>query len=345
MKKKLLQTIKYLIFLSIGIFLLYFAFKGINFDELISGLKNANYWWVILALILALCGYISRAYRWNLLIEPMGYKPKPANSFYALMIGYLTNVAVPRIGEIIRCSSLNKTDKIPVDKLFGTVIVERAIDIISLLILLIAVLIIKINIFESFFIEKIFIPIFEKFSSLFKSSILMWTLVFGIIFLITSFIFIFRSKIKNLNFVIKLIQFLKGVFTGIKSVFKMKKRKQFIFHTIFIWLMYLLMTYVVFFAIDPTSDLTIADGLFIVVIGGIGMSVPVQGGFGAFHLIVASGLALYPNILYGQGLLFATITHESQTIFAILLGGFSIVMIFIINESRVLGTKKVININ
>lgn len=277
------------------------------------------------------------------MIEPMGYKPKLINSFYALMIGYLTNVAFPRIGEIIRCGSLNKSDKIPVDKLLGTVIVERAIDIITLFILLIIVLIIKINIFESFFIEKIFTPIFERLSSLFKSSVLMWILVFGIIFLITSFIFIFRGKIKNLNFVIKLIKFLKGVFTGIKSVFKMKKRKQFIFHTIFIWSMYLLMTYVVFFAIDPTSDLTIADGLFIVVIGGIGMSVPVQGGFGSFHLIVSLGLTLY-GISREQGLLFATITHESQTIFAILLGGFSLLMIFIFNKSRLGGTKKVVTI-
>ena len=139
LKKKILKILYHLVFLALGILLLYFAFRGINLNELLIGLKSANYSWVFLSLIFAFLGFLIRAYRWNLLIEPLGYNPSLRNTFYAVAIGYLANFALPRLGEITRCGTLNKTENTPFDALLGTVFVERVIDVISLFLLILLI--------------------------------------------------------------------------------------------------------------------------------------------------------------------------------------------------------------
>ena len=311
-----------------GVLLLFLAFKGVDFEHLINDLKSANYYWVFLSLIFSFIAYVSRAIRWRLLIEPLNYKPSIKNVFYALMLGYFANLAFPRIGEITRCGALAKSDKIPMDSLIGTVIIERATDFIVLLFLLFFVFIAKIESFGNFIKETVFTPLYHKIINTVDFSIYYWLLIILVISVSVGLLYYFRKRFKRVKIILKIRKILRGVISGVKTVTKMKSRSAFLLHTIIIWLSYFFMTYVVIFSIPATSNLTLVDGLFLLVIGGLGMAAPVQGGIGAFHWIVSSALSLY-GISKAEGLVFATIQHESQTLLAILLGLFSVLMLFL----------------
>ncbi len=328
MKRKILKVFNFTLFLTIGFGLLYLAFKGVDFASLADDLKRANYYWVFLSLFFAFLGYVSRALRWKLLIEPLNYNPPVKNVFYALMFGYLANFAFPRIGEISRCGSLAKSDKIPMDSLIGTVLIERAIDLVVLLLLLFVVFIAKIESFGFFIKENVFIPISKKFINIVDFPFYYWILILIVIATTIFLFFYFRKRFKRVRIVIKIRKIIRGVISGVKTVTKMRSRRAFLFHTFVIWLMYFLMTYVIVFSIPATSNLTPIDGLFLLVIGGLGMAAPVQGGIGAFHWIVTMALSLY-GISREEGLVFATIQHESQAVLAIVLGSVSILMLFI----------------
>ncbi|MBU8893585.1 MAG: flippase-like domain-containing protein [Bacteroidales bacterium] len=327
MKRKIVRIVNFFIFLALGILLLYLAFKDVEFDTLAEDLKNANYYWVLLSLLFALIGYISRAYRWKLLIEPLNYNPPIKNVFYAVMLGYLANLAFPRIGEISRCGSLTKSDKIPMDSLIGTVIIERAIDLMVLLFFLLVIFIVKLESFGFFIKDNVFIPLSEKFINTVDFSIYYWLIIIVVAGTTIGLFYYFRKKFKRVKSIIKIRKIIRGVISGIKTVTKMRSRSAFLVHTVLIWVMYFLMTYVVIFSIPATQGLKPIDALFLLVIGGLGMSAPVQGGIGAFHWIISSGLTLY-GISKADGLVFATIQHESQVVMVLILGAFSVLMLF-----------------
>ncbi len=277
-------------------------------------------------ILFGLIAFISRAIRWKIAIEPLGYNVNKYNTFYALMVGYLANMAFPRLGEVTRCSALYKTDKVPVSKLLGTVIIERALDLIILMSLLVFVFFYNINLFGKFILDKILQPLFQTISDKLGGALVTYLLLTLIILTIILSIYILRKKLAKISLIRKLLELLKDVLEGIKSIYKMEKKFLFAFHTFVIWLFYALMTYAAFFSIKETSQLTFPDALFILVFGGIGMSLPVQGGFGTYHAIVALALTIY-GISYESGLVFATISHEAQTLLVILVGGFSTIMI------------------
>lgn len=309
--------------------MLYFAFRGISFESLMEDFKNARYSWVFLSLGFAFIAYVSRAIRWNLIIEPLGYHPNLKNTFFSMMVGYLANFAFPRIGEITRCATLGRKEKIPVDKLVGTVIVERVVDFLSLLVLLAILIIFRFETFGQFFRENVFVPLGNKITRTLDFSYIIWIVV-GAIFIISLVSYIvFREQLSRVKIISKGKDIIKGIIEGLKTVYQLKNRGWFIFHSVFIWLNYWMMTWVVVFALPSTADLKIIDGLFILVIGGLAMSAPVQSGIGAFHWIVSRGIAaVYPWISIEEGLVFATISHESQSILAILLGSISFALIF-----------------
>jgi glycosyltransferase 2 family protein len=324
------KALRFAIFLFIGLFLLYLAFSGIDLRSIIIEIKSANYIWIILSLVFAILAFLSRAYRWKMIIEPLGHKPGFWNTFYAMMTGYLANFAFPRIGEITRCATLAKKEKIPADKLLGTVIVERVVDLASLFLLLVLLLILKFDTFGNFLHNSIYKNFQEKLGSIFGFSWIIW-LAIGLFLavMVLLYFYVFRESLGRYKAFIKFKDIVKGVFEGLKVVYKMKRRLEFLVHTVFIWAMYLLMTWVVVFALPSTSSLTIIDGLFILVIGGLGMSAPVQSGIGAFHWIVSRGLvSVYPFISMEQALAFATISHGFQSITMIVLGSASFFLLF-----------------
>lgn len=328
MKTRILKVVNFFFFLFLGIFLLYYAFKDIGLNDLVEGLKKTKISWVLLSLVFAGLAFVSRAYRWILLIKPLGYKPSPRNTFFALMAGYLANFAFPRLGEVTRCGSLNKTDKIPVDALLGTVITERVSDLIVLFSLVFFVFVFKIQLFGEFLSRNIFEPLFSRFNSFFGLPAFIWILILVFIPSLYLIYRLFRNYLQQYIFFQKLSSIKKGIITGMITVFKMTEKWKFLLHTFFIWIMYFLMTYVLFFALDFTTHLKPIDALFLLVIGGIGMSLPVQGGIGAYHWIVSLGLTVY-GVSREEGLIFATVSHESQAIMTILLGSVSFLFIFL----------------
>jgi len=324
LKNILKKTINYLVFTFIAILLLYLAFKNVDLKKMYSSLINdVNYYWILFSLVFAFLGFIIRAVRWKILIEPLGYNPKNKNLVNAVIIGYFANIAVPRLGEITRCASLNKTDKIPVDSLLGTVIVERIIDVLVMFILMAVVLVAKFELYGNFFKTNVYDPLHEK---LFVS-LYFWILAISFLILILLIYFIFKNKLKKLTVFNKVTGFAKGILVGLKTFITMKKKWQFIIYTFLMWFVYLLMTYVVFFSIKPTSNLTLLDGLFILIAGSLGMTAPVQSGFGAYHWMISLGLILY-KIPQQDGLLYATLCHESQMILVVILGSIAMYKVF-----------------
>ena len=333
MKTKVFRFLRFLAFLAIGLGLLYLAVKDVSMEELATKLRMADTFWIAIALSAALIGYLSRAYRWKLLIKPLNYHPSFWNTFFALMIGYTANFAFPRIGEITRCGTLKKSDKIPMDSLLGTVIIERAIDMLVLFVVLVFIFFAKMDFFGQFLTQKVFVPIFDNIKNMLQVSILNWIIILAVIIGAIFLIRYLNRRFSHNPVLRKLKKIYYGVISGLKTIAKMQDRWVFTFHTIIIWVMYFLMTYVLVFALPSTSVLQPIDGLFLLVIGGLGMAAPVQGGIGAFHVIVTAGLLLY-DIPKTDAVAYSVISHESQAIFVILLGAISFIMIFIRNRKN-----------
>jgi glycosyltransferase 2 family protein len=322
------SKINLLIFLLIAVALMFFAFRGIDFEKIVIGFKNANYLWVILALLISTISHFVRALRWKLLIEPLGYKPSTLNTTGAILVGYLSNLVFPRLGEVTRCGTLRKTDKVPFESLFGTVIVERAFDVLVMFILLVAVFFIRLDFFGKFIWSNALIPIWEKIKNVFDHPPL---LLIGLTILIFVTLFLVSRNLLGKKIGKKLKAVLHGLKEGIQSVFIMKKRVAFLGYTVLLWFLYWLMTWLIVFATEPTSNLGPIDGLFLLMVGSFGMAAPVQGGFGAFHIIVAMALGIF-GISREDGLIYAIISHESQTLLMVVLGLVSLIYFFVISR-------------
>jgi hypothetical protein len=306
----------------------------VNFSDLGKGLRDANYLWLVPAIFFAFLAYVSRARRWILLIDPLGYKPSLKNSFYSMMTGYLANMALPRIGEISKCVALGKKEKIPVDQLIGTVVVERTIDFFSLLLIMVIMLFIDSSVIGPFLIDNIYMPIQQKLPSLFGSAWIFWVLLTATGFLILFLLYFFRERLRKVRFFAKIFDTGKGIIHGLKTITIIRRKWEFIFHTLFIWINYTLMTWVVVFAVKSTSNLDLYDGIFLLVIGGLAMSAPVQSGLGAFHFIISRGLLVVYGISLEDGLVYAILSHESQLIFGIILGAISFYCLLRKNENE-----------
>jgi glycosyltransferase 2 family protein len=333
LRKGILQASKFIAFLAVGVVLLMLAFSNVNFSRLAADLKEADYSWLLLSVFFGFVAFVSRARRWMLLIHPLGYRPSLKNTFYALMTGYLANLALPRIGEITRCVALGKKEKIPVEQLIGTVVVERTIDFFSLMTIMIFLIFTSGDQISIFLKESILVPVQQKIFLVFGSTWVLWVVLF--ILLVSGLILLIRykQKLRKIRFFSKLFDLGRGVINGLKAITNLKRKWEFILLTIFIWINYTLMTWVVVFSIESTSHLTLGDSIFLLVIGGLAMSAPVQSGLGAFHYIISRGLLIVKGIPLEEGLVYALLTHESQLIFVAIVGTISFFIIFRKHES------------
>lgn len=325
MKQNILKTLKFLSFFLLGIFLFWLVYKDQDINRIKSILSNeVNYFWIIVSVFLGLLSHISRTLRWNLIIEPLGYKPRTLNTFLAVMIGYLMNLALPRMGEISRCGVLSRYEKIPFTKLIGTVVLERLIDVLVLLLLLSIVIVTQFGQVVAFLDNNPEVQ--EKMGTIMHSPILPIGIV--LLFLI---IWLTRRKIKGSGAVKKLTGILNQFAEGFKSIRNIQNKGAFIFHSLFIWLLYYLMFYCVFFSFEFTSHLTLLAGLTAFVFGSFGMVAPVQGGMGAWHFMVIEGLSLY-GIDKADGQVFALVAHGTTTIMLIIFGLVSLLILPFVNE-------------
>ena len=289
-------------FFAIGIFLFVKLMEMIKDKiELFEYMSSAPWWAIILTFAMGLFAIVSRGLRWIIMLEPMGYTASKFRAVCAVAFGYLSNTFVPRSGELVRCAALNSTDGIPVNKLFGTVITERVVDLSMLLILMSIALATNFDAVLTL-LYQIQIP---------RGATILVTALAIIAAAIVGLIIIRKSN--------KILEFVSGIGDGIRSVFEMKHRFAFIFHTFFIWIMYFFMSYILFKAMQGLSEISILDALWVMVSGGFGMVVPTPGGIGSYQWAVTLG---FESIGYEKviGVAVANVVWITQTSMVIIFG-------------------------
>lgn len=328
MRKGLQSFLKYTFSLAIAGVLFWYLYKDVDFSEMMASFKKANLNYIYLSIGLAMFSHLLRAWRWNMLLEPLGYHLKTSRTFLAVMVGYLANFVVPRMGEVSRCGVLKKTDDVSVSRGFGSVVTERVFDMICLLIIVALTLAIEFRRLNDFFLELFL----DKATGLEENFLTL--IAIGITFLLVAILIFFLLKrnqafLRENKYYNKLTSFLRQLVEGITSVRKLKSPALFWLATLGIWVCYYFMTYVVFFSMEPTSNLSFSAGFIILVLGGIGMATPVQGGIGAFHYLVSAGLLLY-GVAEKDGIIFAFLLHTTNSIAIIIVGSVSLFISMII---------------
>ena len=322
MNKKIKKTLFIVIPIALGVFLIWNFLTRISPQDktdIIQSFKSADYWWVLLSLVLGILSHLSRAYRWLFMLEPLGYYPKFPNSVMTVMIAYLLNLLVPRSGEIARATVISKYEDIPFDKAFGTIVAERIADVIMLFSIIGLAFIMQADLIKN---------------TLFKNSTsgTIQKVIFLVILIVVAVLFYrFIKKSKNTYFS-KIRNFIDGLIEGVLSILKMKKKWAFIFHTIFIWVMYVLMFYVVTFALPETTNLPFGAIIVGFVVGALSMALS-NGGLGWYPILVASALILY-NIEDNPARAFGWIMWTAQTLMVLLFGGLSFILLPIYNRNN-----------
>ena len=307
--------------IALGVFLIWYSpakLTPTDIQSIKTSFQTANYWWVGLSLLFGILSHLSRAYRWQFLLEPLGYKPRFANSVMAVLIAYLLNLFIPRSGEVARAASIKKYEKIPFEKAFGTIVAERVADVIMLFFIIGVAFLLQTELIGSYIFKNN------------NDNSLIFKIVFLTLFLtIGFFTYRFLKKSKH-PLIVKIMSFVTGLLDGIKSIKTMQKKWKFMGHTFFIWAMYVLMFYAVTFALPETTNLPAAAIIVGFVVGGLSMALT-NGGLGSYPIFVASALILY-NVEENPARAFGWIMWTAQTIMVILFGGLSFLLIPIYNK-------------
>lgn len=317
---KLKVILKILVPLSIGLFFIFLTVNATSNEErklIYSYIKNADYRFLFLSVFFGILSHLSRAYRWKFLLAPLGYKPRFINTVLSVLIAYIANLGIPRSGEILRATTLSSYEKIPFEKTFGTVIAERLVDMIILFSIILLAL--------SFHFELIWNLLKEKQASMIR---LLYWFFGGLIPVIYVIRFLFKQE--RHPAIIKIKNFLKGLTEGILSLKKMPKKGVFVAHTLFIWIMYIAMFYVVKWAVPETSTLGLNALLPAFVIGGLAISTS-NGGIGIYPFSVALMLATF-GVSNESGLAFGWITWTAQTLMIIVFGSLSFFALPLVNR-------------
>lgn len=300
MRKKIFSVLKFTLFLGIGVFLIWWQISKmteVQKIQFVESLKNARYIYLIPIILMAILSHWSRAVRWKLMLEPMGYHPSTANTFYATLTGYFGNNFVPRAGEIMRCTMLSKYEKVPFTKALGTVITERLFDFISYLVVIMITFLIQIQTVRNFITEKAEAIVPQE------SSLAPWLVALLILAIAIIFFFISKGLYKRyaqIGIIKKTTTTIAGLKEGVFTIMHLKKRKAFLLHTLFIWSMYLLQVYVGFNALQITSHLGIGAAFSVLSLSTLAMIIS-PGGIGAFPVAVQQVLLIYhvDNISFG----------------------------------------------
>jgi len=337
MKKKLFTILQYIIFLGLGIFLAWWSLKDLNREEkeqIRIALSHARYWLIIPVFVILFFSHLVRALRWKLLINSLGYHPRTDNAFFAVMIGYLTNLAIPRLGEILKCTMLARYEKIPAEKLVGTIILERVIDAISLLIVFAVTLAIQPSIYTDL-INAFFHSPHDPQKKKIPGILIAGTLV-GIIVIVVLLWMIIKKK-TSADVIALFKRIGNSVWQGLSAVQHLKRRGLFLFYTLVVWACYFFSTYVGFFALQETQQYGIKETFAVLSAGSVGVIVT-PGGIGAYALLIKKTMELY-GLEEGIALAFGWILWLVQT-FSVLIGGiFSFVAIPYFNKRKLASEK------
>ncbi|CAN5564259.1 lysylphosphatidylglycerol synthase transmembrane domain-containing protein [soil metagenome] len=336
MRKKTALVLQYIFFLGGGIFLIWWQFHNMTPEQMAKfkyALAGANYRILIPVIIFALASHISRSLRWKILLEPLGYTPSLFNTFSVTMVGYLANSFVPRLGEILKCTMLGKYEKIPVQKLIGTIVIERIFDFLCYLVFILFTVLIQYKLVGGFVKQEIS----EMVSS--NSGIPLWLkAVIAIAIIISAFIllrFLFK-KFAPATLLRRINNFIQGLREGIASIQKLKKRRLFLMHTLFIWMMYLLQIYLGFSALKDVSHLGLDAACAVLTLATLAMIVT-PGGIGTFPAAVFLVLNLY-NIDHSTGEAFGWLMWGTTTFIVLFFGLICLGALFFTHRKKQAGS-------
>lgn len=322
MNSKLKKTLLTIIPIAVGIGLIWYFLAQLSSQDkidILNSFKSANYWWVGASLICGILSHFSRAFRWQFLLEPLGYKPKFANSFMTVLMAYLVNLALPRAGDLARGTAISKYENIPFEKAIGTIIAERIADVFLLFFIIGIAFISQAELIKGYLFK-------DGVSSTFIS-IMILTLL-----LILGFIGFKLIQRAQGGFLLKVKVFVNGLLEGAISIFSMKKKWAFIFHTVFIWVMYVMMFYTVTFAIPETTNLPFEAIIVGFVVGGLSMALT-NGGLGTYPVAVAAVFILY-GVEKNPANAFGWLMWTAQTLMVIVFGGLSFLLLPIYNRKK-----------
>ena len=326
--KSIFPFLKVALPLAFGAFLIWYVFKDLTEqekDELYTSFSSANYFWIFLSVSFGILSHMSRAIRWKYTIAPLGTTPGFWNSFFTVMIGYVANLALPRLGEVTRPGLLGKYEGLPFNKLFGTIVAERVADLVILASIMAAIVLVEFDMLK----DLLFGYLEQGTGSLSveKIAIIGGVAVVGL----AVFFFLMLSKSNNPIFQ-KIRELLRGIFEGLLSIRKMENNWYFFLHTAFIWIMYIGMFWVCFFCLEETSHVPLAGVVASFVMGSLAI-VFVQGGLGVFPLAIMNTLLLY-GVSKSGALALGWILWTSQTLMVIVLGVASIPLLRFINRNN-----------
>lgn len=331
MNKRVSNVITYIIFLFLGILLLWLCFRKIEFSQVLDYVKTAKYSWMLISLACLAISLFFRALRWNILIESLGYKTRVSTTYESVLIAYFANTVFPRLGEVTRCGTLTRKENIPFDKSFGTVVSERIIDLVILLAMALLVILFQWNLLGSL-ITSWLNPLIEKLTSNILMGIIVITLT--IVFCL-AIVFIFRKnreKISQNKLYRKIASIWDGFVDGMKSIFTMEKKGLFIIYTLLIWGFYVVMTWLPFYMLPETSHLGLTEAVTLLGLATLGVVAPVPGGMGVYHFIGILLLNGFYGISESAAVSFVTINHTSQMIFYLVTGVIAYVIMFFVDR-------------
>jgi len=320
LKKKIGKWASIFLPLLVGVYLIYFKyteFTPAQISEMKGYFKNANYFYVYLSVFISLFGFISRAYRWKFSIEHMGYHSRFHNNLMAVCVAYFMNLTIPRSGEISRAVILKKYENIPFDKVFGTIVAERVVDLAVFFLFVIISFFLQFHLLKSYLLAKI------PFNKL---------MILAVIGAISFAGFILIWMYSNWKIVVKLKEKFSGLIEGMMSVVRMKNKWWYLFHSFFIWFIYILTFYTTIFALKETSHIGFAAVIIGFVIGSLAIGFT-NSGFGAFPLLIAEIFMLY-GIPDTAGTAFGWLAWTSQTLLMVVLGGLSFLFLPILNRNK-----------
>jgi len=323
LKKASLKALKITLPLALGVFLIYISYSQFTrdqIDEIKSNLADADYNWILLGLALAFLSHLSRAWRWNYMLKAIGHKPSFLTNVTAIGTGYAMNLIIPRSGEVARAVVVNRIDQVPVDKAIGTIIAERVLDFFILLLITATALILSGNVIIDFFMERLN----SAFAKADSSKLIIYGIIAGVSIALLVLLLRYLKPFQKIK------SFISGLKDGFKTIWTMQQKWLYLLHTVFIWLMYLLMFYVCIFAIPGTALMPVSAILSAFVAGSFAVAFT-NGGFGAYPYLIAQVLLLF-NVSGTLGTSFGWILWLSQTALVLVYGLVSFIMLSVKNS-------------
>ena len=324
--KTLKKIFSYTAPLVLGLLAVWLVFRGQDLHKIAQSFEQINYFWVAGAAVVSLLGHLSRAVRWRMLLRPLGYTPSVASAFWAVMINYIANLALPRMGEVSRCAAVLRTDAVPMPVSLGTVVTDRLVDMCSFLLVFVLALAFNFGFFRQ--------PLQNLVGKAAGLGVLAGLGVVVLAGLVLGYFYYQKHKDKILQnkLMASINKFFVGLWSGLASIKKVRSPLNFLVHSFAIWFSYLLCMYCMLMAFGVTSMLTLNDALILLTMGSLGFIVPVQGGIGAYHAVVSWSLVqlgvyyataqpqLHFSIDTAQALAFATVAHAILTLVSVVAG-------------------------